>query len=117
MSKLVDSCVCQLQAPAGLRPTPELPVGPPATPIRPGLTNLWHAGPTRHAERSFAHDIHGCPIFFLIFFQRRIFISSRTCVYIHISDCLGIVYELPLLPNNTASEVFLHRSGAVLSVD
>jgi len=27
------------------------------------------------------------------------------------------VYELPLLPNNTGSETFLHKSGAVRSVD
>ena len=27
------------------------------------------------------------------------------------------VYELPLLPNNTASETFLHKSGAVRCVD
>jgi hypothetical protein len=31
-------------------------------------------------------------------------------VYIHISDCVENVYELPLLPNNTASEIFLHKS-------
>ena len=43
------------------------------------------------------------------------------CVYIythaHISDCEDNVYELPLLPNNTVSETFLHKSGAVGSVD
>ena len=27
------------------------------------------------------------------------------------------MYELPLLPNNTASETFLHKSGAVRKVD
>jgi hypothetical protein len=27
------------------------------------------------------------------------------------------VYDLPLLPKNTGSEAFLHRSGAVQSVD
>jgi hypothetical protein len=36
--------------------------------------------------------------------------------YIHISDCVQIVYGLPLLQNNTASEIFLHKSGAVRSV-
>ena len=41
----------------------------------------------------------------------------RTCVHTHVSDCIETVYELPLLPNNTASETFLHKSGAVLSVD
>ena len=38
-------------------------------------------------------------------------------MYIHISDCVKIAYELPLLPNNTASETFLHKSGAMMSVD
>jgi len=38
-------------------------------------------------------------------------------VYVHISDCLEIAYELLLLANNTASETFLHKSGAVRSAD
>ena len=38
-------------------------------------------------------------------------------LYIHISDCVQTVYELSLLPNNTANETFLHKSGAVRSVD
>jgi hypothetical protein len=35
------------------------------------------------------------------------------------SDCIEIVYELPLLPDrpNTSSETFLHKSEAVGSVD
>jgi len=41
----------------------------------------------------------------------------RTCVYIHISDCEETVCELPLLPNNTASETFLHKPGVLRSVD
>jgi hypothetical protein len=35
----------------------------------------------------------------------------------HISDCVEIVYELPLLSNNTAIETLLHKSEAVRSVD
>ena len=31
-------------------------------------------------------------------------------IYIHVSDCVQTVYELPLLPNNTASATFLHKS-------
>jgi len=41
----------------------------------------------------------------------------RISVHIHISDSIETVYELPLLPNNTASETFLHKSGEVRSVD
>ena len=33
------------------------------------------------------------------------------CVYTHISDSVETVYELTLLPNNTASEILLHKSG------
>ena len=37
--------------------------------------------------------------------------------FTHTSDCEKIVYELPLLPNNTLSERFLHKSEAVRKVD
>jgi len=33
------------------------------------------------------------------------------------SDCVQTVCELPLLPNHTSSEAFLHKSEAVRSVD
>jgi hypothetical protein len=33
-----------------------------------------------------------------------------------ILDCVGIVNELPLLPNNTASGIFLRKSGVMGSV-
>ena len=67
----------------------------------PGLTNLWHACPKRHPSFTAA------PIFF--FFSRP---SSPYCEYthththIHTSDCVQTVYELPLLPNNTAVKHF-----------
>jgi len=38
-------------------------------------------------------------------------------VYIHIPNCIETVYELPLLPNNTASETLFHKSGALRSAD
>jgi len=38
-------------------------------------------------------------------------------MYIYISDCVDVVYELPLLSNNTASKTFLNESGGVQSVD
>ena len=37
--------------------------------------------------------------------------------YIHKSQCVETVYELPFLPKNTGSEPFLHKSGAVRIVD
>jgi len=33
----------------------------------------------------------------------------------HTPGCVDIVYELMLLPNNTVSETFLHKSGVVWS--
>jgi len=32
-----------------------------------------------------------------------------------IPDCAETAYELPLLPNNTASGTFLHKSGAIVA--
>ena len=91
MSKLVDKCVCQLQAPAGLRPTPEHLVGPPTRQIRPWLTNLWHAGPKRHAEIfPWYATFRAVTIFFLhILPQKSLYIVKNMCVcvciyiYIH----------------------------------
>ena len=51
-------------------------------------------------------------IFFsCISFVPPVSVLGRICVYIHVSDFAEIVYELSLLPNNTASETFLHKSG------
>ena len=46
-----------------------------------------------------------------------IYIYIYIYMYIYISDCVQTVYELPLLPNNTGSEPFLHKSGAARSFD
>ena len=56
-------------------------------------------------------------LYFDLFCATSLSILLRICVYIHISDCLEIVYELPLLPSNTASETFLLKSGTARSVD
>jgi len=34
------------------------------------------------------------------------------CVYIHVSECIETVYELPLVPKNTASETILQKIGS-----
>ena len=65
---------------------------------------------------SFARGIQCCPNFFYFFCPISVSISWRTCVYIYISDCVESVYELPSLPNKTASETFLHKSGAARGV-
>jgi hypothetical protein len=65
---------------------------------------------------SLASGIHCCPKILFIFSEQLLYIV-KNMVYIHISDCVQTVYELPLLPNSTASEPYLHKSGAVRSVD
>jgi len=37
-------------------------------------------------------------------------------VCVHISECVEILYELPLLPNITANETFLNTSGRARNV-
>jgi len=63
-----------------------------------------------------AHDFQCRPVF-LCFGLFNVSILLRICAHIHISGCLETVYDLSLLPNNTVSETFLHKSGPVLSVD
>ena len=65
-------------------------------------------------KKKTARVIH-CYLEFLL--PTSVSILWRISVHIYISDCLQAVYELPLLPNNTASETFLHKSAAVRSVD
>jgi hypothetical protein len=77
---------------------------------RTGLANLWHR------ERLSWHAAFIAVPFF-ISFARPASLYCAKHVYIHISDCVETVYELRLLPNNIASEIFLNKSGALRSVD
>ena len=43
-------------------------------------------------------------------------IVMNICVYTHTQDYMNIVYEVLLLPKNTVSEAFLHKSGVLWSV-
>jgi hypothetical protein len=43
--------------------------------------------------------------------------SMQPDVYKYTSGCIEIVYELQLLSSNTASETFLHKSGALRSAN
>ena len=74
------------------------------SPSRSGLANLWHAAYTT------------VPIFVLFLPNQRLCIVRSKRLHIHISDCIEVIYELQLLPNNTVSDTFLHKSGAVRSV-
>jgi len=65
---------------------------------------------------SLARGIQCCPKFFYFFCPTSIFILWWICIYIHVSDCLETVYELPLPPNSTSSETFYRNSGAAWCV-
>jgi hypothetical protein len=61
--------------------------------------------------------VHCCSNFFYFFSPASVSVSQRIYLYMHVSECVGIVYELTLLPNNTAREIFLNTSGALRSLD
>jgi hypothetical protein len=65
---------------------------------------------------SLAHAIHWRPSTFL-FFTRPESLYFEERAYTHISVCVEIVYELPLLLNSTPSETLLQESGEVRFVD
>ena len=54
------------------------------------------------------------PHFFFLCLTRSVL--YRMCVYKHISDCIEILYKLPLVLYNMTSETFLHRSGVMWGV-
>ena len=60
---------------------------------------------TACGRTSLAHSIHWCPRYYF-FCLTIVSILWRVCVYIHISDCVQTIYELPFLPNNTAVKHF-----------
>jgi hypothetical protein len=76
----------------------------------PGLASLWH-------KESFPWHAAFIAVTFFYSFSRPMSLYCEKCVYIYIPVCVEIVYELALLPNNTASETFLHNWGAVQRVD
>ena len=73
--------------------------------------NLWHACPKGYAER-FPWNAGFTAVPFFSFDQPASLYCERICERVHISDCLEIVYELPLLLNNGVSETFLHKNAS-----
>jgi len=52
-----------------------------------------------------ARGIHCCPnLFLFILPDQRLYNVKNVCL--HIPDCVETVYELPLVPNNTAVKHF-----------
>jgi hypothetical protein len=93
------------------------------TSIRPGRSQSLN-GPrqgcrTYGSQNVFLGRGHQMLLFFFFFFflVQRFYMVNSMCIYIHISDCVEILYGLPSLTNNTMSEIFLQKSGAVRSVD
>ena len=58
------------------------------------------------ADEPLARGIHCCPSFSFLLPDQRLCFANNMCVYIDIYDCVDSVYELPLLPNNTAVKHF-----------
>jgi len=58
----------------------------------------------RHAERFPCHAAFTAVPIFFFFCPTSVSILRGICVYVHISDRVQTVHELPLLPSNTASE-------------
>jgi hypothetical protein len=59
------------------------------------------------AGESMTSGIHCCPIFLFILPDWPLYCEEYVYTgYIHISDCVEIVYGLPLLQNNIASDTF-----------
>lgn len=77
----------------------------------PGLANPWPMCQQWCTERFAWHATFTAALFFLCL--TSISVLYRIIVYKHIPDCIDIVYELPLVPDNTMSETFLHRSGVM----
>jgi hypothetical protein len=91
----------------------------PVVPCRAGIVNLGYVCPKWHPERFPRHAaLTGVPNFFLLLLpDQLIYIVKNMCIYTHICDCVQTGFALTLLPNNTASGTFLHKSGTVRSVD
>jgi len=65
-----------------------------------------------------ARKIHCSPVCFIFLLADQCYyIVNNMWIYIYISDTVETEYKLPLLPNSTASETFLYKSGTVRSAE
>lgn len=68
-----------------------------------GLKNLWHACPKPHAVRFPWYAVFTIVRIFLIYFTTPASLHCKEYMYIYNkSDPVETVYELQILPNNTA---------------
>jgi len=85
---------------------------------RTGLTNLWRACSKWHEKSLSWHAALNALPFCLLLYLIRVSMLWRICIYKHTADCVETVYELPLLPNNTARPTYTQiRSGAKCWLD
>ena len=78
------------------------------------MTTLRQAWSKRHTERLPLHAaLTAVPISFISFAQP----ASQYCEHVYTYTWAGTAYDLRLLLNNTVSETFLQKSGAMRSVD
>jgi len=75
---------------------------------------------------SMAHNLHGRPNILIFFAGPASLYCEKMYIYIYVSIYIYTIYAYTLTytylyvldtPNNTASETFLHKSGAVQGVD
>jgi hypothetical protein len=77
------------------------------TTSKAGMSNVWHACPKWRADRFPRHAAFiAVPILLFHLPDRRLYIVKNMCIFTHISDTIQTVYELPLLPNDTAVKHF-----------
>jgi len=79
--------------------------------------NLWQACPKWQAKTFLWQAAFNAVPNIFIYFAQQASLFCEIYVYMHISDRVHTVHELPFLSNNNASETFVHKSGALRSVD
>jgi len=74
------------------------------------LPALWASPGLKRDHFTFTFYIY-------IYIYTYIYICVCVCVCVHITDCVEVVYELPLLPNKTNSSTCLYKPAAMRNVD
>ena len=76
------------------------------------LTHWYQGYSTMARVPKISRDIQYCLNSLFTLSDQPLYIW-KICIHTHISDCVGTVYVLPLLPNKCCHKTFFHKSGAV----